>query len=739
MHFIIKCIMSEPNIQLQQAWDFVENTGRSVFLTGKAGTGKTTFLRHVVSKSCKQTIVLAPTGVAAINAGGVTIHSFFQLPLSPYLPGQSVKTMFNFGRNKRKIIASLDMIIIDEISMVRSDLLDAMDAVLRHFRDWRKPFGGVQLLMIGDLAQLTPVVTPEDEAVLGSTYSTPYFFGSKALAQVDYVTIQLEKIYRQQDLRFVDILNCVREGNLTAVELARLNERYIPGFVPKPEDGYIRLTTHNRMADYQNDTELARLQGHAFAYDAEVSGTFPEFSFPTSDRLILKVGAQVMFVRNDPSGAHQFYNGMIGRVVYADNSEIRVLGLGQTEPIVVEKQDWENARYTVNEKTKEIETEVLGTFRQYPLRLAWAITIHKSQGLTFERAIIDAGRSFAPGQVYVALSRCRTLEGLVLSSQIGQGAIIGDTVVDNYMSSQQQQAERSIAMLPDLKDEYHRALLYEMFDFSNMLRLEEAILRVLIEHFSSAFSGLTSLHRVALDDFKKKVIEVSQKWQRTMAAMSIQQLHDDAFIERVQRSAGYFAEALISILTKPLSLAIAARSENKYAQKRMQDLGGDLKIAWRTKVLLLQSMSGKPFSTVIYLDEKRKAVMDAVDEEKGKSAVRKQREKKPKQPKEPVEKTWETSYKLYREGNDIDEIARLRNLTSGTVFGHLARYVRSGDILITDLVSEEKRLIVSRIIEKVQEKCRESGEAVTLTLIKNACPDNISYNDIRLVMECGGI
>lgn len=731
--------MREHNIQLQQAWDFVENTGRSVFLTGKAGTGKTTFLKQVVSKSSKQTIVLAPTGVAAINAGGVTIHSFFQLPLSPYLPGSNVKTMFNFSRDKRKIIASLDMIIIDEISMVRSDLLDAMDAVLRHFRDWSKPFGGVQLLMIGDLAQLTPVVTPEDEAVLGNTYSTSYFFGSKALAQVDYVTIQLEKIYRQQDTRFVDILNRVREGNLTAMELARLNERYIPGFVPKAEEGYIRLTTHNRMADFQNETELARLTSRPFAYDAEISGTFPEFSFPTAQRLILKVGAQVMFVRNDSSGNHQYYNGMIGRVVYADDSEIRVLGLGQTEPIVVEPQEWENERYTVNEKTKEIETEVLGTFRQYPLRLAWAITIHKSQGLTFERAIIDAGRSFAPGQVYVALSRCRTLEGLVLSSQIGQGAIIGDAVVDNYMSAQQQQAERSIAILPDLKEEYHRALLYEMFDFSNMLRLEETILRVLIEHFSSAFADLTSLHRVALDDFRKKVVEVSQKWKNTMAQMSIQQLHEDAFIERVQRSAGYFAEAQIAILTKPLSLALAARSENKYAMKRMHDVGGDLKMAWRTKVLLLQSMSEKPFSTVIYLDEKRKAVMDAVDEEKGKPTTRRQREKKTKEPKEPKEKTYETSYKLFREGNNVEEIARQRNLTSGTIFSHLARYVRSGDILITDLVSEEKRLIITRTIESVQEKCKENGTAVTLTDIKTACPDDISYNDIKLVMECGGI
>ena len=728
--------MGTENTQLRQAWDFIENTGRSVFLTGKAGTGKTTFLKTVVRKSSKQTIVLAPTGVAAINAGGVTIHSFFQLPLSPYLPGTSVKTMFSFGKEKRKIISSLDMIIIDEISMVRCDLLDAMDAVLRHFRDWRKPFGGVQLLMIGDLAQLTPVVTPEDEAVLGNTYSTPYFFGSKALAKVDYVTIQLEKIYRQQDTTFVELLNRVREGNLSAAELARLNERFIPSFTPKAEDGYIRLTTHNRMAEHLNDTELARLPGRSFTYDAEITGNFPEISFPTSRQLTLKVGAQVMFVRNDPTSAHQYYNGMIGRVVYADDSEIRVLGTGQTEAIVVEKQEWENERYTVNDKTKEIETEVLGVFKQYPLRLAWAVTIHKSQGLTFDRAIIDAGRSFAPGQVYVALSRCRTLEGLVLSSQIGQGAIIGDAVVDNYMAAQQQQAERSIAVLPDLKDEYHRALLYELFDFSNILRLEEAVLRILVEYFPASFSDLASCHRVALDDLRKKIVDVSLKWQHAMALMSTDQLHGDAFIERAQRSADYFSENLIAVLTRPLSLALAARTDNKYAQKRMQETGGDLKTAWRTKVLLLQSMSDKPFSTAVYLDEKRKAVMDAIDEGKGKPSGNRQRERKPKQPKAPVEKTWEKSYRLFREGNDIDTIASERSLTRSTILSHLARYVRDGILHISDIIDEEKRLIICRCVEKVQQECKDKGEPVTTSAIKAACPGNVTYEDIRLVMEC---
>ena len=401
---------------LRTAWDFVENTGRSIFLTGKAGTGKTTFLKEVMAGSRKRPIVVAPTGVAAINAGGVTIHSFFQLPFSPYVPGAKVENKFDFSREKRKIIASIDLLIIDEISMVRADLLDAIDAVLRRFREHDQPFGGVQLLMIGDLAQLTPVVTPEDERILKPYYSTPYFFASKALQQIDYVTIQLEHVYRQQDASFINILNEVRNGHPSEAVLAKLNSRLSPQPLPAREgSGYIRLTTHNNIANNYNESELRKLSTPAYTYRAEIKGTFPEYSYPTAEALVLKEGAQVMFVKNDPSGDHRYYNGRIGRVMEAGDNRLTVYCEGDSEAIEVEPLEWENTRYTLNEKTREIEAEVQGTFRQLPLRLAWAITIHKSQGLTFDHAIIDANQSFAPGQVYVALSRCRTLEGLLLA------------------------------------------------------------------------------------------------------------------------------------------------------------------------------------------------------------------------------------------------------------------------------------------------------------------------------------
>lgn len=388
------------NKEMLAAWDFVENTGRSIFLTGKAGTGKTTFLKTVVAKSRKRPIVVAPTGVAAINAGGMTIHSFFQLPFSPYVPDAKVESKFDFSREKRKIIASIDLLIIDEISMVRADLLDAIDSVLRRFKDHGQPFGGCQLLMIGDLAQLTPVVTPEDEHMLKPYYATPYFFGSRALQQIDYVTIQLEHVYRQEDESFVGILNAIRGGNPSQEVLDRLNSR-VQSVPPTLGEGGlpIRLTTHNQIANNYNESELKKLPSSMVAYHAEVKGTFPEYSYPTAETLVLKPGAQVMFVKNDPSGEHRYFNGRIGRVREATANRLTVYCEGDADAIEVEPLEWENTRYTLNEQTREIEAEVQGVFKQIPLRLAWAITIHKSQGLTFDRAIIDANQSFAPGQI----------------------------------------------------------------------------------------------------------------------------------------------------------------------------------------------------------------------------------------------------------------------------------------------------------------------------------------------------
>ena len=605
--------MMEQNNELRITWDFVEHTGRSIFLTGKAGTGKTTFLKAVVEQSCKRSIVVAPTGVAAINAGGMTIHSFFQLPFSPFVPGAKIESRFDFGKEKRKIIASLDLLIIDEISMVRSDLLDAIDSVLRKFRDRYKPFGGVQLLMIGDLQQLTPVVTPDDERVLKPYYDTPYFFGSKALAQIEYVTIQLEKVYRQQDNVFLTLLNHIREGQPTTDDMTLLNSRYQPTFIPKPEDGYIRLTTHNQMANNYNESELKKLSGFPYTYQAKIEGTFPEYSYPTAEKLTLKEGAQVMFVKNDPSGEHRYYNGRIGHVTLVEANRLQVYCPGDAEAIEVEPLEWENSRYKLNDETREIETEVLGKFSQLPLRLAWAITIHKSQGLTFERAIIDASLSFAPGQVYVALSRCKTLEGMVLASQIPPQAIINDERVDNYIEHQEEAAQHSIEQLPALKDEYYRYLLMELFDFKDILYREEYLGRIIIEFFYHGFTDIAEMHKRALEDYKQQVIVVADKWRAMIQQMTIAALHEEEFLERVKRSAAYFEKTIYQVLAKPLALVSGIKSQNKLAMKRLTENHAELQQAWLSRRFLLQQMSQKTFTIADYLRQKQHSLLNAMD------------------------------------------------------------------------------------------------------------------------------
>ena len=724
----------ERNNELRLAWDFVEHTGRSIFLTGKAGTGKTTFLKTVVQQSCKRPIVVAPTGVAAINAGGVTIHSFFQLPFTPYVPGAKVESKFDFGREKRKIIASMDLLIIDEISMVRADLLDAIDSVLRRFRDHTLPFGGVQLLLIGDLAQLTPVVTPEDERMLKPYYDTPYFFGSKALAQIDYVTIQLEHVYRQQDTTFIDILNEVRNGHPSTQALERLNSRVtgLQATLASPGSGSlpIRLTTHNQLANFYNESELQKLTGRAFHFQAQVKGTFPDYSYPTAKTLTLKLGAQVMFVKNDPSGQHRYYNGRIGSVTYVDQNKVLVLCEGDKEAIEVEPLEWENTRYTLNERTREIESDVVGTFRQLPLRLAWAITIHKSQGLTFEHAIIDANQSFAPGQVYVALSRCRTLEGLQLAAPLQPQSIINDQRVDSYIAQQENEAARSISNLPTLKQEYERHLLLQLFDFRQIVYLEESMVRIFAEYFYHSHASLKQLHDQTLLALQQQLIAVADKWQQLIQGMTIDQLHAADFLERVKRSAEYFATTLSNLLEKPLRLTAEVKSNNKQATRRLENTLPDLRQAWLARRFLLTGIAQEGFTVAGYLHEKQMSMLDALDED----TLKKKQQRKPKvaketKPKEAKPKTWEVSLQMYQQGMKPEQIAKERELTIDTIMGHLVRYTDSGQVAFSALVPPDHEQAIRRVISRV-------GTAEnSATPIKALCPPEVTYTEVRLVMN----
>lgn len=425
--------MERGNFELDVARFIVEKTDMSLFLTGKAGTGKTTFLREVVRYTKKKCIVLAPTGIAAVNAGAMTIHSFFQFGLGPFVQGViEPKSDFRINKSKLELIRHLQLLIIDEVSMVRADLMDHIDVELRRIRRNSKPFGGVQLLMIGDLQQLPPIAHGGEDELLRQYYKTLYFFSSSALKSMKYSCIELKNIYRQTDRHFIDILNHARDCTLTSQDISDLNARYIPGFSPKPEDGYIRLMTHNRQVDYVNETELEKLDSKPYTFVAAVTGTFPEESYPTADSLTLKKGAQVMFIKNDPE--RRFINGTLGEVKSIDKNSIAVRLAESGTIIDVEPMEWQNIRYQFDEESKEISSKQIGRFKQYPLKAAWAITVHKSQGLTFDKAIIDVHAAFSPGQAYVALSRCRTLDGLVLSSPVSASVFMRDNAVDAYMN-----------------------------------------------------------------------------------------------------------------------------------------------------------------------------------------------------------------------------------------------------------------------------------------------------------------
>lgn len=728
------------NKELRNAWEFAEHTGISIFLTGKAGTGKTTFLKALKEHSSKRIIVVAPTGVAAINAGGVTIHSFFQLPLSPYVPGTTFKDRYDFGKEKRRIIRTLDMLVIDEISMVRSDLLDAIDNVLRRYRDPTLPFGGVQLLMIGDLHQLTPVVTPRDGELLRPYYDTPYFFGSHALQQTSYVTIQLTHVYRQQDQAFIDILNHVRDGVPTAEDLARLNARCKPMFIPKAEEGYIRLTTHNRMADSYNDNELHKLSGKRYVFKAEIEKEFPESSYPADINLELKQGAQVMFIKNDPSPSHLYYNGRIGHVVGFEDGKVVVKCPGDDYTISVEPAEWENTRYAINEETKVIEPQVLGVFRQYPLRLAWAITIHKSQGLTFEHAIIDASASFASGQVYVALSRCKSLEGLVLASQIKPRNIIGDARVNDYIARQQSEAEKSIEALPALKEEYYRTQLYDLFNFMTLFAAEQQLHRLLLEYFRQ-FPKLTNYHGTVIDQLKQKVIDVALRWRTVIQQTSAEGLHAPAFLERVKRSAAYFVTGLEEMLPDAIEKTKMASTNNKRGMQLFDERYKDLWLAYLSKDRLLRAMEETPFTVSAYMQAKQEATLDAMDVVMPGSRPRKRKSSvaspasasstdstTPKSAKAPRVSTYVQTYTLFRQGKTPQQIAAERHLTLSTILSHLAPYVSSGQISADKIIDGEKVKAIRHAIEQLPENATAEER-------KAACPPGVTPAEYYFILR----
>lgn len=604
----------ENNPELQLAWQFIENTGTHLFLTGKAGTGKTTFLRKLRENTPKRMVVLAPTGIAAINAGGVTIHSFFQLSFAPFVPettlNSSTKTRYNYGKEKKNIIRSMDLLVIDEISMVRADLLDAVDSTLRRFRDRDKPFGGVQLLMIGDLQQLAPVVKDSEWSMLRNYYETPYFFASHALRETTYMTIELQKVYRQSDTVFLSLLNKIRENKADDEVLNELNRRYQPGFRPRKEDGYIRLTTHNNQAQQVNDRELASLPGKAYSFHAEIEETFPAYAYPADEVLTLKEGAQIMFLKNDISSEKRYYNGMIGEVVTVNEAGIFVRSKDNSHEFQLLPEEWGNYKYVLNEETKEITEVIEGVFRQYPIRLAWAITIHKSQGLTFDRAIIDARNSFAHGQTYVALSRCKTLEGMVLESPLRREAIISDSIVDNF-TKEVERKKPGNEQLSNMQKAYFRDLLSDLFNFYSLDQAYKRLVRLMDEDLYKLYPRQLAEYKALLPHVKEKIVEVSQRFHNQYTRL-INESEDYAtnqeLQERIHSGAAYFAKALepVRLLFESTNMPLDNRELRKQLNERLETLD---KVLW-IKESLLEEMLVETFTVTRYLKCKAKAMLD---------------------------------------------------------------------------------------------------------------------------------
>ena len=696
----------------EDLFNLAEHTNRSIFLTGKAGTGKTTFLNDFVSKTNKKHIVVAPTGIAAINAGGVTIHSMFGLPLRTFLPttdrvdSNSANNIadlmhhFKYRKDKLKLLRELEIIIIDEVSMLRADVLDMMDFSLRSVRRNQQKFGGVQMLFIGDLYQLPPVV--RDEYVLKQYYNSPFFFDSYALKELPLITLELMTVYRQKDEKFLEILNEIRDGAVSDIDFETLNERYIPDFEPTDEP-YVYLTSHNRMADEINLKKLAELKGKSYFYKAEITGNFNENQYPNEEVLELKQGCQIMFLRNDASGEKRYFNGKLAEVVEVGEKEISVIIDGENEIFTLKKETWEQKRYSLGED-KSIQEEVLGSFKQFPIRLAWAVTIHKSQGLTFDRLIIDAGKSFASGQVYVALSRCRTLEGIVLKSKITPEVIFSDKRVSKFQDE------------THANDRMEEILNSEKYDYS----IKKIATRLDCKWISASLELWynSAKHSKFLDQDKAKFVYGSVKPEVTNFGQifekfeKIIQQKTHKFIEgneewseietKAKGAVNFFFSNINSKVFTPLKDFYAESKSVKGLKQYnedfrvfiddLEDYLNDLKTVYLLETPLFDKSIDVPVTSKIA-----------------------------KIPSHIL------TFQLFEDGKTIPEIAKERGLVTETIYGHLAKFAEQG---LLDL----KRIFDKDKIKTFEKEFKKSPHE-NLNDWKKVLPNDFEFNEIRLLLN----
>lgn len=705
--------------RLQLAAKFVNNTGAPIFLTGKAGTGKTTFLRDLGKLTHKRYVIVAPTGIAALNAKGVTIHSQFLLPFGSFLPTREAEGNFTdnpgfftqqtlarrhpLNQFRRNVLKAIDLIVIDEVSMLRADILDAIDYRLRSVkRNYNVPFGGIQVLLIGDLYQLPPIVKDQEWSVLSRFYKSMHFFEAKALQNSGIIYLELDKIFRQQDDVFIRILNNLRDNRATAEDVRILNQHFKTQEQIQDLPPCITLTTHNYKAEELNLRELRSLDTSSFFYDADVERDFPENLFPLSQSIELKVGARVMFIKNDTSGLSSYFNGKLATVLKLDKEDIKVEMDDSHEEFVLNKELWENKKYRINPETKELEEEVIGTFSQYPIKLAWAVTVHKSQGLTFDSAIIDVGQAFAPGQVYVALSRLRSLDGLVLRTRVQPNVIYSDPkVVDFTLGTGLQQSLAEL--LSSHQSQYLSQLIQDTFEFES---LTKSISQFDKDQESSLDFEDETLRKDLPMIFESLATESENTRKfRTQLLILLQQNEEEKLLQRVEKGTMYYLgflkgnfEKLIHHEVKVEDFSRVKSYQNGLEELEVEMIRKYLGIA-KSGRLIQSILKGEITGRMPDIDQQvaslRKSILDNIRKnlpEKAKSSTqtgrKKTKEKPPKIPKEKKENSNLISVNLFLAGKSPQEIASEREFALSTIMGHLAFGVKSGELKLEQLVAE---------------------------------------------------
>jgi PIF1-like helicase/Helix-turn-helix domain len=729
---------------------FINQTNKSVFLTGKAGTGKTTFLKAIIEKTHKRTVVVAPTGIAAINAGGVTIHSQFQLPFGAFIPTNtpvpaeakvvvnnimSLKMHMNMSASKRQTLKALELLIIDEVSMLRADILDAMDNVLRTVRgDYMTPFGGVQVLFIGDLMQLPPVVKNEEWDILKQYYEGNFFFHAKVLQDEKPQYIELEKIYRQTDIEFINILDNLRNNRIEKADLEILNRYHKPDFKPKTEDSFITLTTHNAKAALLNQTALEDLKESPHIFKADIDGEFPPFSYPTDSELILKKGAQIIFIKNDPTGNQRFFNGKLAVVDSFEEGEIKVRFKDNNEILTVEKYEWKNRKYTVNDTTKEIEEETIGTFVQYPIKLAWAITVHKSQGLTFDRAVIDVNSAFAPGQVYVALSRLRSLDGLVLTTKFNLNVIRSDAQVIRFALNKKGLGEMTGILEVEIFM-FLKEFIYKTYDLFYLLETWRRHVDTYNKSEQNSekqkhFSWATEQYEM----FEAEKTHAQSFTKQLEQVLDVSNPNLNFAFKRLKAAEDYFTEKFKFVLinTRKQRERMSKIAKTKAYVEELSDLEMIMLnkiVALNKATVLLQGiLNGEEITKQHFANQNTegvyKALYLAAQSEKANGEFPDDYEPKTKSKKE-IGETYLLTFNAFASGKTPQEIATQRGMSIGTVYGHLGKFIAKGTIKISAVLAED-------VLDEIMNAFR-GFDGKSITGIKEKLGDKYSFDEIRLV------